>query len=35
MKTLKPLVKIEVQIIVVSGNTKVAVSDLAKETLSS
>ena len=35
MKTLKPLVKIEVQIIVVSGNTKVVVSDLAKETLSS
>ena len=35
MKTLKPLVKIEVQIIVVSGNTKVAVSELAKETLSS
>ena len=35
MKTLKPLVKIEVQIIVVSGSTKVAVSELAKETLSS
>ena len=35
MKTLKPLVKIEVQIIVVSGNTKVAVPELAKETLSS
>ena len=35
MKTLKPLVEIEVQIIVVSGNTKVAVSELAKETLSS
>jgi len=35
MKTMKPLVKIEEQIIVVSGNTKFAFLELAKETLSS
>ena len=33
METMKPLVKIEVQIIAVNGNTKVAGSEL--ETLSS